>query len=221
MVYIVHVLPWSYGHERFETETAALVIPFSLKAILKTSINMADEDDIAALVIDNGSGMCKGTNDLSMNWLDRWAAVLFHHCLWQSRGMHVGSSLSQTGCAAGRPPDQPMYRSIVSGCTLSLETQLGRRGNGPTSVHLLLYFRGGGHARAHLSVRHCWLAVCMQYFSKLYPIIPQRFNIMIFSHFSSFSPLFVTNSWVCWRWCSTLRLPFPYWTCPSARYHGE
>ena len=32
---------------------------------------MADDEDIAALVIDNGSGMCKGTMQICLNvWID-------------------------------------------------------------------------------------------------------------------------------------------------------
>jgi hypothetical protein len=35
----------------------------SLLFSFKNKINMADDEDIAALVVDNGSGMCKGAYD--------------------------------------------------------------------------------------------------------------------------------------------------------------
>ena len=35
-----------------------------LAPFLKQYFTMADEDDIAALVVDNGSGMCKGKLDI-------------------------------------------------------------------------------------------------------------------------------------------------------------
>lgn len=53
-------------------------IPFDLSAIINsaallhhstpnsTNATMADEEDIAALVIDNGSGMCKGGSFIAL-----------------------------------------------------------------------------------------------------------------------------------------------------------
>lgn len=56
---------------------------------------MADEDDIAALVIDNGSGMCKGGFNLGF---DLGAAMM-----WRVRG----------GRAWARCPGGAHWRSVV------------------------------------------------------------------------------------------------------------
>jgi hypothetical protein len=52
-------------HERSSNTSARFSDPshlhvFNLQKRLSRKFEMADEEDIAALVVDNGSGMCKG-----------------------------------------------------------------------------------------------------------------------------------------------------------------
>ena len=59
---------------------------------------MADEEDIAALVIDNGSGMCKGKIQMCLNVFD-WVEVFFI-----TGGVALGQELSvSVSPAAGAP----------------------------------------------------------------------------------------------------------------------
>jgi len=46
---------------------------YSLLHETTITLNMADEDEIAALVIDNGSGMCKGTENPPAPRVKSWA----------------------------------------------------------------------------------------------------------------------------------------------------
>jgi hypothetical protein len=37
---------------------------------------MCDDEEVAALVVDNGSGMCKVSPRVGLGWVDRWVGKL-------------------------------------------------------------------------------------------------------------------------------------------------